>query len=56
MKSGILAVIGLIVGIAIGALLGGGHLATPTTFTTTVVQTSTQYTDAESLNLRSTVG
>jgi hypothetical protein len=42
MKSGILAVIGLIVGIAIGALLGGGLLATPTTFTTTVVQTSTQ--------------
>ena len=29
-------------GIAIGALLGGGLLATPTTFTTTVVQTSTQ--------------
>jgi hypothetical protein len=44
------------VGIAIGALLGGGPLATPTTFTTTVVQTSTQYTDAESLILRSTVG
>jgi hypothetical protein len=43
-------------GIAIGALLGGGPLATPTTFTTTVVQTSTQYTDAESLILRSTVG
>lgn len=36
MKSGILAVIGLIVGVAIGALLGGGLLATPTT--TTVVQ------------------
>jgi len=30
------------VGIAIGALLGGGLLATPTTITTTVVQTSTQ--------------
>ncbi len=29
-------------GIAIGAMLGGGLLATPTTFTTTVVQTSTQ--------------
>ena len=29
-------------GIAIGALLGGGLLATPTTITTTVVQTSTQ--------------
>lgn len=29
-------------GIAIGALLGGGLLATPTTITTTVVQNSTQ--------------
>jgi len=30
------------VGIAIGALLGGGLVATPTTITTTVVQTTTQ--------------